>query len=201
MTEHDTDHLDPTADALPEPDRQYTVEEVLDMARLVERIATVCLRADLQAEYDMLLAELSTLVTPAGELLDTAEAAAGEVSATGRVEQISARMGEIRVEMAKKMWRIRFRAMDSDSFASFMKRHKPKDPKANLTDFYSRLVCETAIEPTISADQLAMLRKKLGPTAIGELVKTSWEACTEGGLDVPKLPTSLRLFVEEHSAI
>ena len=176
-----------------------TVDDVLEHARRVERVASICIRGDLQAEWDRLVDELSRLVTPAGELLDDVEAGAGEVSAAGRVEAINDRLVELRREMGASMWHVRFQAMAADDWDSFVKRHKPKDPKADLVDFYNRLIAETALEPPIDMGQIKALRGKLAPSAIIKLARTAHEACTEGGLDVPKLPVSLRNLAALHS--
>lgn len=196
LDERVVDATEPAFDAaqLAEP---FSVEDILGMARLPERTASICVRADLQGEWDRLLEELSTLVNQHGEILDSAEPSAGDVSAEGRALQIQDRMNEIRGEMRKAMWHVTFRAMDDESWATFKRMHKPKDPNADHTDFQHRLVCETAISPTLSKDQLQALRKKLGPTGIAALTVKAWEACTSSGLDVPKLPASLRNLAGE----
>lgn len=173
-------------------DTPFTVEEVLGMAERVERTAPICLAANLQGEWDRLLDELKTLITPSGEILDSAESAMGEETAESRALAIQDRLNELRREMQKKMWYVTFRAMISDDFATFTKRYMPKDARADRTDFLNRLICETAVSPTISMEQIKALRQKLGPQAIAALAKTAQAACIEGGLDVPKLPVSLR---------
>lgn len=208
MTEHDT----PTADLAPDTtdvdlhdhetptEEPFSVEEVLSMARRVRRTASVCLRADLQAEWDRLLDELSGMVTPAGEVITTGELAAGEESPASRALAIQERLNVIRGEMRKTMWHVTFEAMADEDWELFKKRFKPKDPKADHSEFQRRLICETAVSPTLSMDQLTALRKKLGPTAIAKFTVSAWEACTTSGLDVPKLPASLRNLVAESSA-
>lgn len=198
MTDHlDTPHDDHSpADTLTDttptpPAAAFTVEDVLEMAERVERTATICLAANLQGEWDRLVDELSTLVNPLGEVLDNSEPSAGQQSAEGRAIEISERLTELRREMAAKVWHVTFRAMSSDDFASFSKRHQPKSNTADHTDFYNRLICETAVSPTISMEQIKALRQKLGPQAIKKLIETASEVCTRGGLDVPKLPASL----------
>lgn len=201
MTEH-LDHLDAEAaladsvDALhgatTPTDVPFTVEEVLGMAQRVERTASICLAANLQGEWDRLVDELSTLVTPTGEVLDSAEASMGEESAEGRAIAIQDRLNELRREMRKKMWHVTFRAMPSDDYASFVKRFMPKNETGDRTEFFNRLICETAVSPQITMENIKALRSTLGPSAIRELVTTATAACTAGGLDVPKLPAFLR---------
>lgn len=188
---------DPIALVKPKP---FTVEEVLATAKRLERTASICLRGDLQAEWDELLAELATLVTASGELIEEdSEESLTEVSGSARVAQITMRLGQLRREMAEAMWRVRFRGMASDEWAPWVKKHKPKGDGANLTEFFNLLIAETAIEPALTVEQVKQLRGVLTDTSMGKLVTTAWQACTEGGLDVPKLPISLAKSVAAYS--
>lgn len=199
MTEHD-----PTLATAPTPALEdttpWTVDDVLGFAELPERTASICLKANLQGEYDRLREELGTLVDATGDVIDTAERTAGEKSPAGRAQEISDRMIELRREMERFMWHVTFRAMPSDDWASFTKRFQPKGPKADHADFYNRLVCETAVSVPIDAEQMKKLRAKLSPAAISKLIQTAMQACTVGGLDVPKLPASLLNLADVSSA-
>lgn len=187
---------DPTSTATPDPialvkPKRFTVDEVLASARRIERTATVCLRGDLQGEFDELLDELATLVTATGELMeDDTDEALGDVTARTRVAQINERIPVLRREMAQAMWSVRFRGMSSDEWAPFVKKNMPE--KGDKKDFFNLLLAETAIEPELSLDEVRKLRKVLTQRAMNELVSKAWEACSEGGIDVPKLPLSLR---------
>ena len=196
MTEH-SEHDTTTDAALPEPERQYTVEEVLDMARRTVRTASVCLRGDLQGEYDALLSELSTLITPAGELIGgDPETAVGEVSPRARVEQIAERITAVRRTMAAHMWRVQFEAMAADEWDSFVKRHKPNAgaSAADTKAYYDRIMAETAISPTLSIAQIQKLRVTLSASALIEMSTKALEANgARAGIDVPKLPSSLQM--------
>lgn len=198
MTEHD-----PTLATTPTPALEdttpYTVDDVLDLAELPERTASICLKPNLQGEFDRLNAEFATLVTPLGEVIDTSERTMAERSPAARAEEISDRLIELRREMERFMWHVTFRAMSSDDWGSFEKRFKPKKTTDDHTDFYNRLVCETAVSPAIDAEQLKKLRTKLGPVAIATLISTAHSACVVGGIDVPKLPASLRNLVGKSS--
>lgn len=188
---------DPIALVKPKP---FTVDEVLASARLIERTASVCLRADLTAEWDELLDELATLVTATGEMLeDDSEDSMGEVSGRGRVTQITTRMTALRREMAANTWRPRFRALPSDEWPPFLKKNRPKGDGADLTEFFTKLIAETALDPDLTVEKVKELRKVLGDPQIGELTKTAWQACTAGGIDVPKLPSSLAKIADAYS--
>lgn len=183
-----------TADpiALVKPKR-FTIDEVLSSARRIERTATICLAGDLQAEWDALVAELATLVTATGELIEEdSDESLSEVSGRARVAQINDRLPALRRGMAEKMWRVRFQGMSSDEWATFVKKNLPDRDGADRTPFYNLLLAETAIEPELTLEQVRELRKVLTQRSMNELVSKAWEACSEGGIDVPKLPLSLR---------
>lgn len=182
--EHDPDAHQPLPQLL-------TVEDVLASARLVERTASICLRADLTAEHDRVLSELGTLVTPSGEILgDDDEAGMDAESNASRARELSGRLQHLKREMRASMWHVRFRAMPSDEWSTFKKLWWPKAKGADMTEFRTKIIAECAIEPAITEDQVKQLRKRLTSSQIIDLSDTAFAACTEGGLDVPKSPNS-----------
>ncbi|MDN4173916.1 hypothetical protein QWY28_13225 [Nocardioides sp. SOB77] len=166
--------------------RQLTIDEVLNSARLPEKRAEICLRADLQAQYDVLAAELATLVTADGEVIVDDEAAAGEVTAAARARELDDNLASIRAEMEDSMWRPLFRGLSSEDLAVFNKEHRPADPTADMTDYNTRLIAATMTEPTATVDEVQALRRTLGSLAMIKLVRTASEVCVQGGVDVPK---------------
>lgn len=187
-----TDHDAPTRIDLPTvTPRAFTVEDVLSAARLPERTATVCLRADLQATYDAALTELASLVTPAGELIDDPEASLDATTTRARARELQDTIDRTRREMTAHLWRVRFRGMSSEDYAVFNKQHMPKGEGQDLTDFNLRLIAATAIDPEITYDQAKALNAKLGGRAMTELANAAWNVCNEGGISVPKSPSFL----------
>lgn len=166
--------------------RAFTVEDVLAAATLPERTAQVCLRPDLQADYDAALVELATLVNAQGEIINDPEAALGDESRTARAQELGDIITGIRQKMAAHMWRIRFRGMASEDYSVFNKQHHPKGENPDTTDYNLRLIAATAIDPIITYDQAKALNGKLGARAMAELANTAWNVCNDGGLSVPK---------------
>lgn len=188
--QHDPSEHDPGAHR-PLSSGLLTVEDVLAAARLVERTASICLRADLTAEHDRVLDELGTLVTPGGELLaDDDELGMDAQSNAARARDLSDQLQQIKAEMRASMWHVRFRAMDSDAWSAFKKQHMPTAKGADMTEFRTKLVAECAIEPAITETQVRQLRKKLNSSQFVDLSDTAFAACTTGGLDIPKSPNS-----------
>jgi hypothetical protein len=182
---------DPGAHQRPVSSGLLTVEDVLASARLVERTASICLRADLTAEHDLVLGELGTRVTASGEVIGgDEEGAVSDQSNASRAQELADRLQQIKIEMRASMWHVRFRAMDSDTWTAFKKQHWPKAKGADMTEFRTKIIAECAIEPPITEDQVRQLRKKLNASQFVDLSDTAFAACSEGGLDVPKSPTS-----------
>lgn len=181
----------PTADQPPVVRRQLTIEEVLASARLPEKHARVCLRADLQARHDDLVAQLAGMVNAQGELIEDPEASAADTSAASRAQALNDDLADVRREMAQAIWFPLFRGLSTDDLAVFNKRHRPKGDNADMTDYNIELVAACAVEPTMTVDQVKALRTKLGSRAMQELINTAHEVCARGGVDVPKLPVSL----------
>lgn len=184
-SEHDLGAHQPISSGL------LTVEDVLASARLVERTASICLRADLTAEHDRVLSELGTLVTPSGEILgDDEEAGMDAQSNASRARELADRLQVLKREMRASMWHVRFQAMASDEWTTFKKLWWPKGKDPDMTEFRTKIVAACAVEPPITEDQMKQLRKKLTSSQIVTLSDTAFDACTAGGLDVPKSPSS-----------
>lgn len=166
------------------------IEAALSSARRAERTAKICLRADLEAELYDVLSELSTLVDPEGNVLDAGESSLGDASPAVRAQTLSERAQALQADMAGATKVVRFRAMDSDAWDAFEKEHRTADGKAkDMRDYSTKLVAATAIAPLMTEAQVDALRKKLGSRQINELSNAAYAACTQGGVDVPKLPS------------
>lgn len=170
--------------------RVFTVDDVLAMAKRPEATAHVCIRGDLQDEHDELLRELSTLVTADGQLARGEDDSLGD-SPAARARTVHTRLQRVRTEMAKNMWSVRFLGMDSEAFAVFNKKHRPKDENADRTDYNLRLIEACAVEPQIPLAKLYELNKTLGSAAMLELFSKAWKVCNQGGVSIPKLSSSL----------
>lgn len=179
----------------PAPDahvRQWTIAEVLDRARRPEKRAKVCLRADLQAEYDRCAYELAGLVDSQGRLIEDDERPAGVESNAARAQELSDRIASLRSEMAAEMWFPLFRGLSSDELIEFNKAHPiPKGDQPDMTEYNTALIAECSCDPKITVDDVRALRQTLGSAALGELSRTANEVCVRGGVDFPQLPAGL----------
>ncbi len=186
--QHEHDGHDPDAHhTLPEPATQLSVDDVLAQARLVERTASICLRADLRADHDRYLDEIATLVTRDGQIIAAdKEASLDAQTNTARARELAALLQQTEAQMRASMWQVRFRAMDADEWAVFFERWWPKAKGADLTEFRTKIVAACAINPELTEEQVKALRKKFNKSQMDALGNAAYDACSEGGLDVPK---------------
>lgn len=192
---HDESTADsPFGDPDPRPtpsSRQWSVAEALAMARRPERETTICLRADLEADHARLVRELSTLITPSGELVDpdTDETPLGQESPAGKAERLSRQLADLEAQMRDHMWTLRFRGLPSDEMVKFQKQHMPTKEGASLVPYQNRLIAASAIAPLLSLAEVEEMRTVLGVRAMGQIVQTAIEANTRGGIDIPFSPS------------
>ncbi len=164
--------------------KPLSVSEVLEHGRRIERTARICIRGDLQAEYDRIILELAGLMGPSGEVID-ASLADGEEGPTP-AQTKHAELEGVRHEMSGAMRFVRFRGMPSDEWPGWDKTHRPKGDDPDLTDYNTALIAACAIEPKLSVDEVNSLRHELGSPQMIELANKAWQANTTGGVDVPK---------------
>lgn len=165
------------------------VDEIMTQARLVERTARICLRGDLQAELDDIMDELANLVDADGNILSEGDQALADQS---RANELLERRHNVLADMAGAMRTIRFRAMPDDTWRAWEKAHQDASGQyKDVDEANADLIATTAIAPKLTLEQVKQMRSKLGPTQIGTLANKAFEACTSGGVDVPKsLPFS-----------
>lgn len=174
------------------------VERVLDLdhfmssARLVERVARLNGRGDLEAEYADLSDELAQLVDVNGNVVadEDSEAALGDQS---RAEEISQRMGDLQRRMREESSIVRFRAMPEDEWETFQKvnRNAAGNPKDDI-DYSNRMIAKCAVAPTMTLEQVKALRGKINRSQYQALSSAAMSANVTGGLDVPKSPSFWR---------
>lgn len=164
-----------------------SLDELMSSARLVERTARICLRADLEADYETALEELGSLVDEHGTPLTKGEQA---LTDGNRAQELVEAVEQLRTRMRESTRVVRFRAMPSDEWEAFEKSHMGADDKVkDVTGFNEQIIARCAINPTMTVQQVRDLRGKLGPTQYAALANAAYWACTTGGVDVPKSPS------------
>lgn len=191
MTEQPTAHVPGAADSGPGETTWLDVEEILAAAKLPERSAWICMRADLEDDYETAAEELSTLVTPLGEIIeDGPDRSLADTTPAARAEELAANMTRLRDQMKDSRRRVMFRALSSDALATFNAEHLDRngEPKYGMTAYHDALIAATAVKPRMTVAQMQAMRGKLADRSITELVQTATWVCTRSGVDLPKLP-------------
>lgn len=195
-TDHSLAEIEPTKPIRVSPEVVETIldlDEVLSSAKLIERTATICLSGDLVAEYESVMTELGTLIDANGQVLGNSGEQELYSARAARAQALNDRAEELLEGQRAAQRTIRFRGMDEDTFAAFEKTHRfdngqPKEPRK----YVNLLIATCAIAPTLTEAEVAKMRKALVRPQVNLLFETAYEACTVGGLDVPKsLPFSL----------
>jgi len=188
----DTVFGNPNGTPLPQV-KQLSLAEVLSSAKRHRTVAHICLRADLQAEYDDVIAELAGMVDGQGNLLvRNKEASLSDAEYGARAQELSDRSIEIRRQMNAAMRTVEFEGMAEDKWRPWYDKHYPKGQDPVLIDFNNKLIAEVAVAPTFTVDEVIQLRSVLGAPQIVELANKAWQSCTTGGVDIPKSPAFLR---------
>jgi hypothetical protein len=155
--------------------------------RRAEKTARFCSKPWLEAEIDELQFELEGLVDPLGNPLPgVGEHAVGEKVRTP--QQVALEIQTLQAEMGASFVSVRMAQMPSEKWNEFTTtwREVIERGAPYPNDFYNKLIEVSAKTPTITADQAAELRKKLGHPQMDVLANAAWVVNTESGVSIPK---------------
>ncbi len=129
----------------PKKRRKPNLDTLLSGARLPERSVSLCLRADLQADYEDLQRQLEEAQRQKRERLT--DAAPGQ--------QIAAQMDELREQMADAVVDFRLRALPPKRWRDLVAAHPSADPKQQLNPdtFGPALIRVSVVDPEMSDEQ------------------------------------------------
>lgn len=197
---------DPTALSVV-PELPSIVDQILDLdeieavnVRRAEKTARICIRPDLEADIDVLKAELGDLVDENGRPIDEIDPSLG--SDGGRTAAVvSAEIRAKQIEMAQAMRSIRMRALDSDAWQAFKARHKAAFESDDYIRHglltrpaYEELVILCAFAPSFDAEAIQKAKANLGIAQVDELFSVAFQVNTMSGVSVPKSQTSLAVL-------
>lgn len=156
------------------------IEDILAAAKLPERTVPLCLRGDLQAEFEDLERQLK-----AAEL-DEEDSLAGGVKARDLAERIET----VRQEMAEHTQVFRLRGLGARRYSDLLAKHQPTEAQAregldvNPETFPAALVAACAADPEMSLEQAERLSEVITHRQWEDLVNTAL-ACNRQAVDVP----------------
>lgn len=162
-----------------------TLEAVMSSARRVRRTAVICLAPDIENAYEEAVERLGDLVDAQGRLLDE-ESLAGADDANTQRDKVAA----LYEQMRQHTYKVVFDGLVDEEWEVFEKTNRTSQGVIrDVTTYHNRLIAACAVEPKLTESEVAAMRKRLSAKQMQKLGNTAYEACTTGGVDVPKLPT------------
>jgi hypothetical protein len=154
--------------------------------RRAEKTARFCSKPWLEADIDELVFELQGLVDELGNPLPVGERAVGEQVRTP--QQVALEIQTLQAEMGAAFVSVRMAQLPSDDWQEFRTKWRTVLDKGAPfpNDFYDDLIGVSAKTPSITADQAATLRTKLGDPQMDVLAQAAWAVNTESGVSIPK---------------
>ena len=160
------------------------LDALLGKARLPETTVTVCVRGDLQAEWDRLNEELIRIRATSGRKM------AGGADESG----LSARIREIEAEMKSSVIEVTLRALPQPEWRKAKKDYPPRrgveEDKAagmNVEGFLEGLVHRCIVSPEMPEDKVSQLLGVLSPGQYDKLTESAWMV-NRRDVDIPFSP-------------
>lgn len=158
------------------------IDDIIASARLPEKTVALCLRGDLQAEWEELERELRAVQGMAEE-----ESLAGDPKA----RELAERMEAIAQEMADHQVTFRFRALGKKAYSDLMMEHRASEEKKDesvdgldWSTFPTALISACAIDPKMSVAKAGKLSETLTDRQWDDLFATAM-ACNRAEVSVP----------------
>lgn len=186
------------------PELPSIVDQILNLdeieavnVRRAEKTARICTRPDLEADIDVLEAELAELIDEHGRPIDPIDP--DLTDGAGRTAYVvAAEIRALQTEMAQAMRSIRMRALDSDDWEAFKVRHKAAFESDDYLRHglltrpaYEELITLCAVAPSLTVESLGKIKANFGITAVDELASVAFRVNTMSGVSVPKSQASL----------
>lgn len=156
------------------------IDDIIAGAKLPERTLPLCLRGDLQAEFE-----------DAERQLRQAELAEGDaLAAGGAAREIAERIEAVRREMAEHTTVFRLRGLGAEPYSDLLAEHRPTEAQQrdghelNLDTFPAALVAACAVDPAMTVEQAKRLSQVITHRQWEDLFNTAL-ACNRQAVDVP----------------
>lgn len=158
------------------------INEALAGAALPEKTVPVCLRGDLQVQFEAL-----------EKRLDEAMRGRSDSLASGStVRDLAEQIEALRTEMTAHTFEFRLRAKGRRTWQKLMDSHPPRPDSdsdraigVNEATFYDALIRESTVEPVLSGEQWTLLLdEQLTSLQFDRLATTAW-SLNRRDVDVP----------------
>jgi hypothetical protein len=166
-------------------------DKLLEQSRLPEATIPLCLRGDLQAQWEELDHRLTALYSDASRKLAGASAEEAE---------LARRIQELEQEMRDSTLTLRLRALERPEWLELVADHPPReDDKGdrmlgfNQKTFFDALVLACLVEPELDEERLSKLMDKLTDAQFQKLTEAAW-GLNRRDVDVPFSSTASHIM-------
>lgn len=160
------------------------IDEVIASAKLPEKTLAVCLRGDLQSEWEDLERQLRTEEDASDSDGDTLAGNAKAAELAERMEKLAATMREHEVVF-------RFRGLSAKAYSDLLAAHRaPEDKRDEAVDgldwdtYPTALIAASATDPAMTLEQAAKLNEAVSHRQWDDLFATAL-ACNRNQVSVP----------------
>lgn len=165
-------------------------DQILASAKMPEKEIALCLRGDLQAEWEKLDAELNA---EKPEQTPTLAGAQPNVELAGQIQVLEA-------EMAKAMMTLKLRAMTRNEWFALTANHPPRDDVItdriqgfNGATIWDDLITDTLVDPKLDKERVSALLDKLTPGQVDRVANEAWALNRRDTVSVPFSLTASRI--------
>ncbi|ROO82576.1 hypothetical protein EDD29_0056 [Actinocorallia herbida] len=156
------------------------IEDILSEAKLPEKSVQLCLRGDLQAEWERLEAELAAVRKAEAAEAD-ADSLAGPDRSAG--QEIADQIVAIEEQMQASTRTFVFRGLGKRAYSNLTAQHPPTEDQrkggadSNWESLEPELLAACAVNPPMSIEQVGKLENALTPIQWAKLVAAAFELC------------------------
>jgi hypothetical protein len=156
-----------------------SIEDVLGAIKVPVRSVSICLDADLQAEWDELTARLEVL----------RREAPAKMGQTSEIREVAERIREVEEAMRESEQVFKFRGLTKAGLNKLYERYPAPDPNPqnliwNVEEGAHALLAASAVEPAMTEGQAQQLLDTVSQGHADRLVGAAWLAST-GSTSVP----------------
>lgn len=167
------------------------IDAILEGAKKPEDHVPLCLRGDLQAEWEKLESEL--------QAEDRAEVDTLAKPVTKRAKELADQVRALQAEMEKSTVVLTLRAMDRAPWKELRAAHPPRPDAAmdwrlgfNEETFYDALIAKSVVDPVFDEERLVKLLDSLTSGQFDKLANAAW-ALNRSDVSAPFSATASRI--------
>jgi hypothetical protein len=170
------------------------LDEILDDAALPEVTVPLCVRNDLQQQFEAAEQRLADAL----QAVNDADSLGGS---PGDLEGLAAEIETIRQAMAKRTIKFRFQARDKTRWSRMIAEHPPREDDErdkplglNIDTFFTQLIKESTVSPKMTGARWDKLLPTITDGQWDVLTNTLWSLNRQGQLPIPFSAAASRIL-------